>query len=91
VRRLEVKSTRSAGATVRLFVTRNEITVGLADPDWFLVVARRDIDGAWTVLGHAAAPSLQPLLPADRDSRGRWQTAALLLAVEDLEPGLPPA
>lgn len=91
VRRLEVKSTRSAGATVRLFVTRNEITVGLADPDWFLVVARRGNDGAWTVLGHAVAPSLQSLLPADRDSRGRWQTAALLLAVEDLEPGLPPA
>ena len=91
VRRLEVKSTRSSGATVKLFLTRNEITVGLADPDWFLVVARRGMDGKWTVLGHAAAASLQSLLPVDCDTRGRWQTAALVLAIGDLEPGLPPA
>lgn len=91
VRRLEVKSTRSSGATVRLFVTRNEIAVGLVDPDWFLVVVRRGKGGEWTVLGHAVAASLQSLLPVDCDTRGRWQTAALVLAIGDLEPGLPPA
>jgi hypothetical protein len=91
VRRLEVKSTRSPGATVRLFITRNEVTVGLADPDWFLVVARRGKDGEWTVLGHTAAASLQTLLPVDCDTRGRWQMAVLVLTIEDLESGLPPA
>lgn len=91
VRRLEVKSTRSTGATVRLFVTRNEIAVGLADPDWFLVVTRREKDGGWTVLGHAAAASLQVLLPVDCDTSGRWQTATLTLPIGYLEPGLPPA
>jgi hypothetical protein len=91
IRRLEVKATRSSADTVRAYVTRNEIETGLADPDWFLVVAHRTHAGDWTVLGHTAAAPLQALLPCDSDSRARWQTAVLRLAMDDLERGLPPA
>lgn len=91
LRRLEVKATRSSTETVRVFLSRNEIAIGLADPDWFLVLAHCPHEGERTILGHVAATALEPLLPADRDDRGRWQTAALRLAVSALEPGLPPA
>lgn len=89
-RRIEVKATRSHVGAVRVFVTRNEIITGLADPDWYLVVVCCEHNGNRAVLGHASAAELLPMLPTDQHSRGRWQMARLRLSVVELEPGLPP-
>jgi hypothetical protein len=91
LRRLEVKATRSSAAAVTVVLTRNEIEVGRADPDWSLVVVRVAQGGEYAVVGHATTDPLEPLLPADGHELGRWQSAALRLAVGDLEPGLPTA
>jgi Domain of unknown function (DUF3883) len=91
MRRLEVKATRSASGNVNVVVTRNELTVGLSDPDWFLVLVRVDREGKHEVIGYSAGGDLEPLLPADRHGRGRWQAARLRLAVSAMEPGLPSA
>lgn len=104
VRRLEVKATRSAPTTVAVTVTRNELAVGLADPDWFLVVVHvgyedTNLDGSADsggtddghVVGHVTSAALEALLPQDRHGRGQWQTARLRLAFDVLVPGLPPA
>lgn len=91
-RRLEVKTTRSQATTsVTIFITRNEVKVGLADPDWFLVVVRVPHNAGAGVIGHLSAAALQPVLPEDRDSRGRWQTARVRLPIASMHPGLPPA
>lgn len=90
-RRIEVKATRSPGDTVRIFLTRNEITTGLADANWRLVVVRCNYDRSQTILGHTSARMLLHMLPTDRHSRGRWRTATLRLAVAELQPGLPAA
>jgi hypothetical protein len=90
MRRLEVKGTRSVAASVAVTVTRNELTVGLADPDWSLVVVHMEQEDHGHVVGHVPAAALQPLLPEDRHVHGRWQTARLRLMVGALRPGLPP-
>jgi len=91
LRRLEVKATRSSATTVTIIVTRNEIETGRADPDWSVVVVRVPPDGESTILGHAAASALEPLLAADRHELGRWLQVALRLNIDRLEPGLPAA
>jgi hypothetical protein len=91
IRRLEVKATRSAGPEIVVIVTRNELTVGLRDPDWFLVAVRVDRNGQHELVGHTAAAPLKTLLPEDRHARGRWQATRLRLSVATLSPGLPPA
>lgn len=90
-RRLEVKTTRSLASTVAVVVTRNEVSVGLADPDWFLVVVHLDRDDVAHIIGHLTASSFEHSLPADCDASGRWQTARIKILVGDLRPGLPPA
>jgi hypothetical protein len=90
LRRLEVKATRAQRSTVAIVITRNELTAGLADPDWYLVVVRI-AESHSEVLGWTPAASLQALLPEDRHRHGRWQSARLLLALTALSPGLPPA
>jgi Domain of unknown function (DUF3883) len=90
LRRLEVKATRSQGSAAQIVVTRNELTVGFADPDWSLVVVRiSEPDG--DVLGWASAADLAELLPEDRHRHGHWQSARLLIAIDSLVPGLPSA
>lgn len=91
VRRLETKATRSQADSCRVFVTRNELATGLADPDWFLVVVRCTAAGEESILGHLGAAALEPFLPVDQSLHGLWQSAALRLSIGDLTPGLPPA
>lgn len=91
LRRIEVKAARSATATVSVVVTRNEIEVGRADPDWTLVVAHISQGGEHAILGHVAVAALEPLLPADGHERGRWRAATLRLLIAELKAGLPAA
>jgi hypothetical protein len=90
VRRMEVKATRSLGSTITVIITRNELETGQADPSWSLVIVRVGHDAS-VVLGWTIASALEPLLPVDRDVRGRWQAARLRLTLDLLTPGLPPA
>lgn len=90
-RRLEVKATRSSGREVTIFLSRNEYEVGLADPDWYLVLARIRLDGRSDVAGHTSASALTPLLPTDTSREGRWQVTQLRLDIHDLRAGLPAA
>ncbi len=88
VRRMEVKATRSLGPAVTVFLTRNEFRVGIADPDWSLVVARvADEDGG--VLGWFSAPALRPALPRKVSDAVSWEVVRVRLRVADLVPGLP--
>jgi hypothetical protein len=91
LRRLEVKTTRSLAAVVTVFVTRNEFEVGLADPNWRLVVVRANRDGGHSMLGHLGGGDLAGLMPEDRDEGGRWHVAKVRLPLEGLVEGLPPA
>ena len=91
VRRLEVKATRSAAAEVNVFITRNEFTVGCADPSWSLVVVRVHRDRHAEIIGYAPARDLENLIPIDSHTRGQWTVARLSLSVSRLRPGLPPA
>lgn len=90
-RRLEVKTTRVAGDVAQVILTRTEAVVGAADSAWALVVVRLDQEDQATVLGWRSGRSLLDLLPANKDPRGRWETAALRLEVAALEVGLPRA
>lgn len=92
-RLLEVKATISSTSDneVVVYLTRSEIEVGLRYPEqWALVVChvtsvgdrRGDVRG-WS---HAAA--LATMLPTDSHS-ARWETAAVRVSLELLEPGLP--
>ncbi len=90
LRRLEVKATRSQSSAAWIILTRNELTAGIADPDWYLVVVRV-AEPRSEVLGWTPAANLQALAPKDSHRHGRWQSARLLLAIDALAPGLPPA
>jgi hypothetical protein len=91
LRRLEVKTTRSAAPVVTVFVTRNEFETGVVDPDWHLVVVRSFRKGGHSILGHLAAEKLEGLMPRDSGDAGRWQVARVRLSLAGLSEGLPPA
>jgi hypothetical protein len=91
LRRLEVKTTRSAAEIATVFVTRNELETGVADPNWQLVVVRSHRDRGHTILGHVGGEELAASMPEDRGEVGRWQVARVRMRVADLAPGLPPA
>ena len=90
VRHLEVKGTR-ATTSLRVVLSRNEAERGQADPNWALVVCRVAADGSRVdTVGWCGAQAFEGGLPHDVPGRARWQSAALTLQLDDLEPGLPP-
>jgi hypothetical protein len=90
MRRLEVKTTRRSGWRTEIYISRNEFEVGLADPDWALVVCEMDGDDDVTTVGWCRADAIRGLVPADQHAHGRWVNANLLLVEVLLTPGLPP-
>jgi hypothetical protein len=89
VRRLEVKGTRSEGSTVAIFLSRNEASVALRDPDWFLVLCRITADESVQLVGWTTGESLRDRLPRDPDTGGAWQSAEIYVDVAELTAGLP--
>jgi hypothetical protein len=91
-RLLEVKATTRGEATINFHLSRNEAETGLRYRDWALVVcvvsdvAAREGE----LVGWQSATSLERTFPID-SSGGRWESAAITVAVADLLPGLPPA
>lgn len=90
-RRLEVKTSgRAAGDTFRLFLSRLEYEVGIADGSWALVACQVSADKTVAIVGWCRAAAIEPLLPADT-AEGRWVTVEVNLSLRTFEPGLPPA
>lgn len=88
--RLEVKTTASASAgRVEFFLSRNEATVGVNDPAWSLVAVRRNRDQSLELIGWCSAVHLQPHLPKDLSTQGRWTSVRLSVDTTDFRPGLP--
>jgi hypothetical protein len=90
-RRLEVKTTRSTSATVRVFLTRTEATVGAYDSGWALVLVRLAPNDTAAIVGWTEGPQLGSVLPVDEGNGSRWETASVRLDESMLHPGLPPA
>lgn len=88
-RRLEVKTTRSTGSSIRFFLSRNEARVGLSDPAWALVFCQVDRDDHAAVVGWSPASQVEPMLPTDNSDNGRWTSVELRVDVDDLNAGLP--
>ena len=86
---MTVKTVRGWRWRKLVFLTRVEADVGLADPDWSLVICDSAEDGTISVSGWITIGAL-PVLPDDVHALGRWSTAALLLPDGVLRAGLPP-
>jgi hypothetical protein len=91
-RLLEVKasSVEASGGMICVHLSRNERDAGASLPGWSLVicivddVARR----RGHIVGWCPESALEDLLPIDSSS-GEWVTAAILVPVDRLVPGLP--
>jgi hypothetical protein len=90
-RRLEVKTTSRRGSSLTVYLSRNELTYGLRDPDWMLVICQATEVGPISVVGWCHAGVLEPSIPRDVSSRAAWVSARFDLSLADLELGLPPA
>lgn len=92
-RLIEVKATAAAPVeAVTFHLSRNEAETGLRYSDWSLVVcAITDVAAReGEIVGWQSAAAFAPSFPVD-SSGGRWESAAITVALADLVPGLPPA
>ena len=98
--RLEVKASGAPFGWVEFYISRNEATVGSSDPDWALVLAKREGGEAegertMTVTGWLTYVQFAHLLPSDPPTAsgpgesGRWASCRIKLSDELLRPGLP--
>ncbi len=92
-RLLEVKasSVEASGGVICVHLSRNERDAGASLPGWSLVICIvDDVAGRHGhIVGWCAESALEDLLPIDSSS-GEWETAAILVPVNRLFPGLPP-
>lgn len=88
-RRVEVKTTRAAGALIPVVLTRTEATVGISDSSWYLLIVRLDGDEQGRIVGWIDGEQIGPLLPVDQHSEARWETARLRLPAAVVTTGLP--
>jgi hypothetical protein len=89
MRRMEVKTCGGSQTRFEVFLTRNEVSVGLRDSCWTLVICRNPQDGNPVILGWCRAEVFRDLLPRDIDSRASWATVKLTVCADMLRPGLP--
>ena len=87
-RRVEVKTTKIREWPISVFVTRNEISTGLADSNWSLLVVCCS-DSGCILVGWTSASRISAYLPTDQHTSGRWQSARLKLSEVDFSSGLP--
>lgn len=92
-RLLEVKAARDiSSGTATVFLTRNEMDVGLRYDEWSLVVCQvTDVAAReGSVIGWCARHTLSNLLPIDIAGGAKWETCELDLPIKSLMLGLPP-
>jgi hypothetical protein len=89
IRKIEVKTTRLGWDPARIFVTRNEFTTGVRNPEqWSLVIVDASNADAFSLLGHVNATMLAHQVPSDQGA-GKWQTMRALLPRLAITEGLP--
>lgn len=96
--KLEVKTTTAhPGARIKVYLSRNEARIGLANRDWSLVAVRdwvdNDGDRLLQTVGWLDAATFAQVLPQGEliheGLRGRWQSIRLEIPVALFRPGLP--
>jgi hypothetical protein len=98
--RIEVKATSALPGWAEFFLSRNEASVGKRDPQWSLVVTRREVDGekgalVMRVAGWLRFADLEDLLPTDPSiapddsARSTWASCRVTLPDGRLRPALP--
>ncbi len=96
--KLEVKTTTAPpGASIRVYLSRNEARVGLANKNWNLVAVRDWIDSSGArelqTIGWLDAPTFARVLPrgeaVHEGLRGQWQSVRLDIPVDLFRPDLP--
>jgi hypothetical protein len=101
--KLEVKTTTAPpGDSIAIYLSRNEARVGLANPDWSLVIVRDwfktsgrgEVERELATVGWLPAASFATALPApavsgDRGTVGAWQSVRLEMPAGLVRPGLP--
>jgi hypothetical protein len=98
--RIEVKATSALPGWAEFFLSRNEASVGKRDPQWSLVVTRREVDADTSVLvmrvaGWLRFADLEDLLPKDPSNapgdsaRSTWASCRITLPDDRLRPALP--
>ncbi len=91
VRRFEVKTTQAASTVVTIFLSRNEAAVGLADPNWHLVICAVEEGDEVIILGWLKAADIEDRFPVNSHADGSWESARLGVDIAAITPGLPPA
>lgn len=89
LRRLLVRTTRQLSWRGPVFLTRDQLRMGEADPCWALVVCEADAAGAVGLAGWCRADALTTMLPHEPHPHGRWMIISLQAVEELLQPGLP--
>lgn len=89
-RRLEVKTTQAATTVVSFFLSRNEAAVGLADPDWHLVICALRNETDVEILGWVRADDVAERFPLNGHPDGSWESARIRIPTAALAGGLPP-
>jgi Domain of unknown function (DUF3883) len=98
--RIEVKATSALPGWAEFFLSRNEASVGKHDPQWSLVVTRREVDAdkgalVMRVVGWLRFADLEDLLPKDPSiapddsARSTWASCRVTLPDDRLRPALP--
>lgn len=88
--RAEVKATRSARASLRLYLSRGEAEAARRLRDWVLVICHIPPNGISEVIGWCSFSTLRCYLPRDQHRHGRWDSVRIMLAPSKLTAGLPP-
>ncbi|MCG3135934.1 MAG: hypothetical protein HMLKMBBP_03710 [Planctomycetes bacterium] len=85
---IELKSTTRTQQS-RFYLSRNEYETMQRDPAWQLVLARLTEDMQIAAVAVVDRTWLKAVAPADRDSRGRWESARAECPRDALTNGVP--
>ncbi|MFF0545332.1 protein NO VEIN domain-containing protein [Nocardia thailandica] len=87
-RNFEVKTTLRRGRTV-FYLSRNEFRTMRSDPDWHLILVRLDRELQPVEIGSVRREWISHNVPADRTSRGQWESCRLCIPDDEIVPGVP--
>jgi hypothetical protein len=85
---IEVKTSVRCAQRFEFYLSRNEYEVSSQDPNWVLLLVRKE-RGQFKVFGHTQHAALAQLVPVDTHDAGSWASARLSLASSDVYQGFP--
>ena len=86
--KLEVKVMARKSKDFRFFISRNEVSVGLASDQWYLV-ALDFREGQFKLVGAGRITTFSDELPVDISSFAKWESARVIIPRSRLAEGLP--